>query len=166
MASDDVMGQWEAANASLPSSNPAEFDVRNDRLQLRFDASTDEFADFTGFMPENYGAGGLTATLCWSAGPSGATSGNVVWNLAFERLQDEVDNFDSDSIASVQAVTSAAPSTAGLIQYATISFTNGAQMDSVAAGEMFRMRLSRDADNASDTMTGDAYFAFVNLKET
>lgn len=39
-------------------------------------------------------------------------------------------------------------------------------MDSLAAGEAFRLKVTRDADNASDTMAGDAELIGVEIKET
>jgi hypothetical protein len=66
----------------------------------------------------------------------------------------------------VQAVTDAAPGTSGYVTIASIAFTDGAQMDSVAAGEGFRLSVIRDADNGSDTMTGDAELWAVEIKET
>ena len=44
--------------------------------------------------------------------------------------------------------------TAGILTVTEIPFTNGAQMDSVGAGDGFRLRITRDA--ANDDMTGDA----------
>ena len=39
-------------------------------------------------------------------------------------------------------------------------------MDSVVAGDYFRMDVNRDSSNASDTLTGDLELVFVEIKET
>ena len=39
-------------------------------------------------------------------------------------------------------------------------------MDSLAVGESFRIKITRDADNGSDTMAGDAQLFAVKVKET
>jgi hypothetical protein len=54
--------------------------------------------------------------------------------------------------------------TSGNVDIVNVTFTDGADMDSVAVGEGFRMKITRDA--ASDTATGDAELRFVEIKET
>ena len=54
--------------------------------------------------------------------------------------------------------------TDGHLSYDTVTFTDGADMDSVAAGDEFRLKLTRDA--ASDTMAADAQVTMVIVKET
>ena len=49
---------------------------------------------------------------------------------------------------------------------ASIAFADGAEMDSVAAGNAFRVQITRDANNAADTATGDAELVAVHIKET
>ena len=46
----------------------------------------------------------------------------------------------------------------------SVAFTNGTDMDSVAAGEAFRIKLTRDA--VSDTAAGDAELHAVEIRET
>lgn len=55
------------------------------------------------------------------------------------------------------------PGTSGLVDVVSVAFTAGADMDSVAAGESFRLKVTRDA--ASDTATGDAELIKVELRE-
>ncbi len=45
-----------------------------------------------------------------------------------------------------------------------MAFTDGADMDSIAAGESFRVKVTRDA--ASDDAAGDAEILFLVIKET
>lgn len=147
-----------------PASNYATLDTRNAHPVLDFDAGTDESAVFTAVLPRNYASGGITVYVHWAA--TSATSGDCVWNAAFERIGEGSQDIDSDGFASAQAVTATAPGTSGNVDIAAITFTDGAQIDSVAVGEAFRLKITRDADNGSDTMTGDAELVAIELKET
>ena len=167
MASGDTLLVFLPVNNQPPASNSATFDTRNSHLVLDFDATTDEEAVFAAVMPRSYGGGGVTATIVWMA--STATSGNCVWQAAFERHQDDTDDLDTDSFAAFQGSGAvAAPTASGEAGYDTIAFTNGAQMDSVAVGESFRFKIRRDADDtsATDSMTGDAELLRVEIRET
>lgn len=131
---------------------------------LDFDAAADEFTDFYGFLPAHYSGGGLTVTLVWSA--SSATSNNVVWGAAVRRVVDDAEDLDTSHTYDYNFVTAPAASAQGEVSYDNITFTSGADMDSLTAGEMFVLRVIRDADHASDTMAGDAELHFVHVKET
>jgi hypothetical protein len=130
---------------------------------LSFDSATDEHADFIGVMPRHYGGGGLTVTLHWA---SGATSNATVWNVAFRRIADDAEDVDTSHTYDFNAVTATTASAAGEVDYAAITFSDGADMDSLAVGELFVLRVRRDADNGSDNMTGDAYLIAIEVKET
>ena len=135
---------------------------------LDFDpGATNEFAYFTAVMPSTYaGTTGITVTLVWSASAT-ATTGNCIWNVAFKSVTDDADDLDSKVFAAPNAVTDATASVNGEVVYSNITFTDGADMDSVAAGEVFWMEVSRDAANASDTLTGDdAELHMIIVKET
>ena len=169
MASGDTLVVFLANNNEPPDTNPATLDPRvgasnAQNLVLDFDAATDESAEFGGFMPRHYGGGGITVTIGWIA--SSATSNNCIWDVSFKRVAAESEDLDVSTFAAVNSVTDAANGTNGEVMYATVTFTNGADMDSVPAGEYFRMRLTRDADNGSDNMTGDAEMLFIEIKET
>lgn len=139
-------------------------DVRNNHAVLDFDAATNELSYFGAILPRNYNGGGITLQLIWMA--TTATTGNVVWQGAFERHQDETTDLDADNFAADQSATAAVPTTNGTPQYTEIAFTDGAQIDNLVAGESFRLRITRDAANASDTMVGDAELLRVEMRET
>lgn len=164
MASGDTLYIWTAHANEPPTTNYALYNTRNAIFVLDFDASTAWAAVFSGVLPRNYAAGGVTVRLGWLGAT--ATSGDVKWNAAFERHQDETGDLDSDSFATAQTTTATAPTTSGAIQYTDIVFSDGAQMDSLAIGESFRLKVSRDAANGSDTMTGYAQLMRVELRET
>jgi len=165
MASGNTLVVFTATANHPPASAYATPDTRNSHPVLDFDAAADESAIFSGVLPRHYAGGGLTVTIVWMA--SSATTGDVIWNAAIERLEDEGTDLDANSFAAAQAAAAAtAPATNGALQYTTIAFTAGAQMDSLAVGEAFRLQITRDADNGSDTMTGDAELLTVEVKET
>lgn len=163
MASGDTLAVFDAQAGQQPSASYPAWGVRNGQAHLAFDAAADESVDFRGVMPQHYAGGGVSVILHWRA--ASATSGDVVWTSAFELQADGGQDTDSDGFASAQSATVTAPGTAGMLDYATISHTNGGQMDSVVAGDVFRLRITRDADNGSDTMTGDAELVSVEVRE-
>lgn len=150
-------------NNEPPSSNFATLDTRNSHPTLDYDDGTDQSAVFSSAL-RGYGGGGLTITLVWAATTS--TSGNVVWNVAIERIEDNVTDIDSDSFAAANAVTAGTASVSGRTSHDDITFTDGADMDSLAEGEAFRIKVTRDANNGSDTMSGDAELIRVFIIET
>ena len=164
MASGNSLCLFTPSMAEYPASNFATPDVRNVVLILDFDDTTDENVEFAGFMPRHYDGGGITVTIGWMA--TTATSGNAIIDVSFKSISAEADDVDTKAFAAVNSVTDAAAGTSGYVMYATITFTDGADMDSVAAGEYFRMKVNRDANNASDTMSGDLELVFVEIKET
>ena len=129
-----------------------------------FDDSTDEYIDVYGVLATNYSGGGLTIALYWSA--TSATTGAVVWRAAIRRIADDAEDVDSAQTYDFNSVTATTASASGEVDYTTITFTSGADMDSLAAGEQFILRLNRDADNGSDDMTGDAELHAVVVRET
>ena len=49
-----------------------------------------------------------------------------------------------------------APGTSGFVLYSTLAFTNGADMDSWANGELAIVRVRREANHANDTAAGNS----------
>lgn len=145
-----------------PATNYATLDTRNNRPVLDFDDTTQEAAVFTGVLPDDYDGGGLTVTL-WCSMTS-AVSGTVGWDVAIERTQASTDDIDSDSFATAATITAATvPGTSGQVLKMSVNIANGADLDSLAAGELFRLRVRRDV--ANDTAVGDAELLRVMVTE-
>ncbi len=163
MASGDTLVVFTPLANEPPASLYATLDTRNSQPCLDFDATSIEFASFSGVLPRNYGGGGITVYLHWRA--SSATSGAVYWLVAFERCNTDA---DANSFATQQGAGSTTNGTSGISTITSIAFTNGGQIDSLAAGEEFRLSVQRDAPGASgtDDMTGDAELFKVELRET
>lgn len=163
MASGDTLAVFAALDAEFPASNYATLDTRNNHAVLDFDTTTQETVYFTGVLPRNYGGGGITAYLHWMA--TSATSGTGGWDIAFERMADAGDDLDADSFATAQTVTAATvPGTSGVVKVTSVALSNGANIDSLAVGDAFRLRVRRDV--ANDSASGDLELIALELKET
>ena len=55
------------------------------------------------------------------------------------------------------------PARCGNVAVAEVAFADGPQLDHIAPGEAFRVKVTRDA--ANDTASGDAELLYVVLKE-
>jgi hypothetical protein len=165
MASGDVVGIVQrlvptaTLNAALDfragGSTPAEqVEV------LDFDDTTQEYIDWICYL-ENYAGGGLTIDRWWGA--TTATTGNVRLGMAIRRIADDAEDIDGAHSYAFNEVTDAAPSAAGEYTKAAITFTDGADMDSLADSEMFVLRETRVAADGADTMSGDAEFLGIPI---
>lgn len=164
MASGDTLAILTPHNNEPPSSNPATLDTRNGHPVLDFDAATNESAVFSDVMPRNYAeTTGVTVYLHYAM--TSAETNTVDWDVTFERIGDQQLDIDGDSFAAVNSVDNiTVPGTTGLVDVVNTTFTKGADMDSVVAGEGFRLKVTRDATN--DDAAGDAELLFVEIKET
>jgi len=174
MASGDPV--LEFREIVCPDDNYATYDFRESASTPKeefplhdFDPDASEYIDLFGRLSELYDGGGLTITLPWAASSAVAGDGTEVrWEAAFRRLADDADDMDASHSYSYNGVSDAPPSASGEITYPTIAVTEGADMDSLAAGECFVLRIYRDHDHADDDMAGDAELltSRVSGKET
>ena len=163
MASGNRMALFLPYDNEPPAANYATLDHRNVHPVLDFDATTNESAVFTNKLPDNYSGGGLTVRIGYSM--TSAVADTVDWDAEIERIGDSQLDIDADSFAAANSVdNTTVPATAGHVDVVVITFTDGADMDSLAAGEMFRIRITRDA--ANDDATGDAELHLVEILET
>ena len=163
MASGNTLLIFTALNNEPPAADYATFDTRNQHPVLDFDAAANESAVFSAVMPRNYANSGVTVYLHYAM--STAEANDIDWDAAFERIGDQQQDIDADGFAAVQSVdNTVVPGTSGLVDIVSIAFADGAEMDSIAVGEGFRLKITRDA--ASDTAAGDAELLFVEIKET
>ena len=157
MASGDTLLILTPLNNEPPASAFATLDTRNARPCLDFDADADEEAVFTAVMPQHYAnTTGVTVHIWWGSSTD-QTTGDVDWEFALERVISDSTDLDADSFATAQNLDADAPSSASLIIEDTLAITKGANMDSVVAGDMFRLKVRRDSNDATnDDLTGDA----------
>jgi hypothetical protein len=149
---------YATEDVRVGGSTPAESAIVHD-----FDATTAEYIDFLAFLI-GYANGGLTFTLPWSA--SSAVTGAVRWEVAIRRFADDAEDIDAAHTYDFNGVTDTVASASGELSYPTITFTDGADMDSWANGELAIIRVRRDPVNAGDDMAGDAELWTLVGKET
>jgi hypothetical protein len=135
----------------------ATLDTRNSIAVLDFDDASTESAVFVGVIPEAASLGsGLIVSLRWMA--TTATSGDVRWSVAWEKSNTDL---DSDSYDSATASTATTNGTSGIVTVTNITCTT---IDSLAAGDLFRLRVQRIGGDGADTMTGDAELIAVEVR--
>ncbi|MGD9633960.1 MAG: hypothetical protein AB7G28_20135 [Pirellulales bacterium] len=161
MAANETLAIWEAVGGVPPASAAATLDTRNGHTVLDFDADANESAHFCSVLPKNYAGGNLTAKLHWMA--TSATSGNVRWRAAFERLEAAGPDLDADGFQTAVEANGAANATSGKVTVTSLTLT---ALDGGVAGDAFRIAVTRVAtDGTNDTMTGDAELLRVELVE-
>lgn len=161
MASGDTLIVFLAAHADPAAT--ATFDSRNAHPLLDFDGASNEFAVFSGVLPRHYAGGGLSITLHYSM--TSATGGDIDWDAQLERIGTGQHDIDSDGFAAALSVDNTpVPAVSGHVDTVTLTFSSGAPMDNLAAGELFRLKITRDALN--DTASGDAELHAVEIHET
>ncbi|MFQ5591240.1 MAG: hypothetical protein ACE5HE_08770 [Phycisphaerae bacterium] len=156
--------QYDVHSFVLPSSNAPRLDVVQDRPFLAFDDTVVQTAHTKAVaMPGQFAGGTLKASVGYMM--ASATNGNVDFEVSVEAVT-EGDAIDLDSGASFDAANTAnatVPATAGQLGVLTITLANA---DSVAAWDMFRIKLERDADDAvDDTAVGDCRVLWVEIWE-
>lgn len=166
MASGNTLFTVSPESNNPPAASFATVDTRNGYMVLDFDDTADESAIFKCFMPANYAAGGITVTVAWMA--TSATTGNISLDVALMSITDDADDLDTKAFAAANNANPATASASGEVKYTDITFTDGADMDSVAAGEWYLLKVTRDANGttSTDDMAGDMELLGVRIKET
>lgn len=155
---------------SLPATSYASPDTRAggsspaERVDIyKFDAAIEQYVDFKCQLV-NYDGGGITFSGPWSA--SSATTGNTRWGIAIRAFPDDAEDLDASHSYDFNDVDDTCASASGEIVTFTVSFTNGADMDSWANGAMAIVRVRRAAAHANDTMSGYAELWGLSAVET
>lgn len=168
MASGDLLAVYTALDVQFRASASATLDSRNEHPVLDFDAAVTEEAVFPFVMPPHYGGGGVTVTVAWMSSTVAGGAAGPRWEGDWERHQDDAFDLDADGFVggTLQGVSPDPPSLSGEVSYDDITFTDGAQIDSLAVNESGRFKLVRNHDHADDTMSGDAEMLRLIVKET
>jgi hypothetical protein len=150
------------ATFTAPDNQPtasafARLDTRNSIAVLDFTDTSTESAVFVGILPEAASLGsGLIVSLRWMS--STQTSGDVRWSVAWEKSNTDLDSDSYDSATASNATTNG---TSGIVTVTNITCT---AIDSLAAGDLFRLRVQRIGGDGADTMTGDAELVAVEIR--
>lgn len=165
MSSEDGYGAWTAQASWVPPTDYGRLSKFDSGLPcILYDDAVDETNFFTGWMPGQYdGSSALTVILPWNF-LNFVGSQTCDWEVAFARVEDDVDSVDSLVFATAQTVLATEPSATGELDYAEISFTN-AQADGIQGNELFVLRVVRDSSGGTAS-PGDARFGAIAIKET
>ena len=155
---------FEARSADLRTSGFPQL-VRHNGTNIpvagyAFDAATEE-AIFFDFRATRYGSGNLTVDVDWYS--TAATSGAVMWGAQIAAITPTTDTQDveTDALATVATTTTSHPGTT--TQRLLRTSITVSSLDSLAADDDVRIRISRVAANAADTMTGDVIATRVTV---
>jgi len=147
--------------AKLPATNSARIDAAENNWRLLFDASTDQACCWQFRLPVNYSS---SPVLKIQYSMNSAISGAVYFQVSVMAVTDgDAANINTDSYDTANSGNATVPGTAGYLDEISISLTNA---DSMAAGDYVKINVNRDADNASDTATGDAEVVAISLEYT
>ena len=147
-------------SASFPASNFPQLQDVNRRKVLSFDAATNETCQWTFIAPQGL-TGTLNAVIFFMM--ASATADTVDVDVSIEAITpgDALDLDAGDSFDSVNSQdNTTVPGTAGFMEAITVALTN---KDSIAAGDLCRLKLTRDA--SSDDATGDMHVLAVELRD-
>ena len=149
---------WVPAAAMYgPTTNPADAAqvettaTRPDLKVFDFDASTQQYTQFTVAMPKSWNEGTLTYQVYWS--PSSTNTGNCIFGLQAVACADG----DTIDVAYGTAVD-VTDAGIGTVEDQQISAESGAMTvaGSPAAGEQTYFQLFRKAADGGDTFTGES----------
>lgn len=128
---------------------------------LAFDATTQEFAQFSIQMPKSWNEGTIVAQFIWTH-PSTTTNFGVAWELGAVAFADD------DALDTAFGTEVTVTDTGGTTHDCYISAESSAMTvaGSPTAEELVYFRVTRDPANGSDTMAVDAWLIGVKLHYT
>mgnify|MGYP001251329077 CR=1 FL=1 len=176
MASGDLLFQLPVGTLHPPATSGAAFTAiagasspAERFVVAAFDSTTVEYLDSDVLtMPDSYSGGGLTVKVVTGASATAGGTDGYVYGAALRRIADDAEDLDTtahtydfNDSAEIQP-----PSAVGETSVDNITFTSGADMDSVAAGDQFVIRVRRNTGATDDTLGEDTYLHAVVIYET
>jgi len=168
MASGDTLLVFTATDARPPAANAATLDLLNEHPVLDFDAgATNEGAYFEGIMPQAY-ADTTGVTIHYIYTMSSAVTNDIIMQASWDRLEEDARADTNTFTTPIATAADTVPiTTAGKLGYVSKAFAKGAtEMQSVVAGDYFRLFVERNSNSASDDATGDLELHAVEIRET
>jgi len=142
------------------TTNPAGLIYENSVPHILFDDTTPEGIYFQFRMPSDFSSAPVLKLVYSMAS---AITGTIEFEVSIWAATDGED-VDTESYDTVNNGTETVPGTAGLSSDLSITLTNA---DSLAANDLVRIKLFRDADDATnDTATGDLELRAATLEYT
>jgi hypothetical protein len=131
----------------------------------RFDDAATAYMDYLVAL-HGYDAGGLTIRIAHGF-TSGTPANAVRISAAIRRIPDDAEDLDTTAHTyDYNAATFTTASVQGEWAYDTITFTDGADMDSLANNEYGILRIRREPADAADTLAGNWYIGALSGTET
>ena len=162
MASGDICAAWFGSQGVItPTTGAPVLYDSNSGYSMRAGAGNDVECTFPNFL-ENYAGGGLTLRI-WYAMSAANTTDALVFAAAFQNLgvAADVSSVTWDENTETQTV----PDAAWAIGTAEILFADGVDMDSIADGSPFRLRLRVLGSDGASTAAGDCWVFALKLIE-
>jgi hypothetical protein len=149
--------QFFPRDAEFPVTDFATIDTRNNHPVLDFNDTTVETVFFTGFIPQgaSFATSGTALTFVLESTATSATSGNIGWNVALERIVAGGIDIDADNFGTAQPGSAAVSGTSGIVTEVSVTFTLAQLPSLLAAGDMIRVRVQRNTSVSGDH-AGDA----------
>lgn len=162
VASGDTLSILVPFDLEPPSTLSCLLGSTNNHPVLVYESTTGLFGIFTTIMPQNYS--NTTGVTVYIESNCASTTGTVGWLLSMERM-DVTNAPGTDSFGAVTTVTAtSANATANLPIIQSAAITKGTNMDSVVAGDTFRLKVGRDV--ANDTAVNPAQIFSIEIRET
>lgn len=112
-------------------------------------------------MPVAYAGGGMTLDFWYYNISDGDTNHNIQCTAAFARGLGGTTNVTTTSFASSQSMTARTVTNTFTLFKDSITFTNGSQMDSTAAGDSFTLKMTKGG-----SVSGNLNLLAVSIRET
>lgn len=161
-----TLHKWTAMDNQPPDTAFATLDTRNSIAVLDFDHTTEESAVFVGMVPEGttFASGSsnaVTVRLFWT---TAATTGNVRWGAQFDKLATN-EALGAGAYDTAVEATTAVGGTDGHPVFTELTFTGNDIGDTLAAGDVFRLKVYRDVADTADTVnSNDAELIAVEMR--
>ena len=157
-----LIGQWDPIDIQGPNSNQAaggqwiDSGDPNPQMELLLFGGDTYIAEFQTFAPFTLGGGDTYLWIWWR---TNATVGACMWQAEIKCITPDTDLAGKSFGTAVQVADTAAD-TYGEISRTEITFSAGAERDSIASLDLVRLRISRVQGHASDTL--GAYAGFIH----
>lgn len=154
-----------------PSANAAAWSLRSGGSTpaeglpvFLFDDTAIEYMDFLCTLIGYSGSGGVDIEVPWSAADTTVDPDVVKWEAGIRAIPDDAEDIDgSHSYTFTAASEQSEASASGEQKTVTISITH-ANMDGVANGDPFILRMRRNTTTSGNNLGGDAQLWFGNLR--
>ena len=139
-----------------PASDYATIDTVNSISVLDFDGTTQESAIFRSMIPEGASFSNILATLYFTAS---TVTGGVMWGVQYEKLIGAGITGDrfTGGVTGLATLSGATSTPVGITLLST-------SYGGLTVGDPYRVKVYRDAANASDSMAGDAELLIVEIR--